>query len=229
MTILRRFNDKVAERLPVALRLRDHWLIGLMALLQHSLTYGLILSGLLTAVILASLIWNPAVAVGAGTPDNRARDGLPQARTLRQARVFLLPFVLLAVIGTLMAAVVTLPAAGLTPTFSTVFVSTFLIAFVFNLFDLLVIDWLVVVTWHPRWFTPPGEAGSREYGFHFRGFLKGLGFCPRRRAAHRRHQQQHSRAALAAQRALKAVRGQEGACKGAPHCIARQGGSKSYG
>jgi hypothetical protein len=104
---------------------------------------------------------------------------MPVTDPKRQRKQLALP-VLLVMVGTLTAAVWTLPAAGITPGFGTVFACAFLVAFVFNLFDLLVIDWLLVVAWHPSWFIPPGtegDAANRSYLFHFKGFLKGLGFC----------------------------------------------------
>jgi hypothetical protein len=50
---------------------------------------------------------------------------------------------------------------------------------VFNLFDLLILDWLFFCTIQPRSMVLPGTegmAGYRNYRFHFIGFLKGLGF-----------------------------------------------------
>ena len=76
--------------------------------------------------------------------------------------------------------VAAMPGAGLTPTFATVFAAAFVAAFTFNLIDLLILDWLVFVTWRPRVIVLPGTeglAGYGDYGFHFRGFLKGLVFC----------------------------------------------------
>ena len=146
-----------------------------MALLLHSLLYGLILSALLIGVLIAfALLQNAARATTALAP------GAPPAAAPRSERKLLLLPVLLAFVGTLTAAVWAMPSAGLTPTFATVFAVGFLVAFVFNLVDLLVIDWLLVVAWHPRWFVPPGtqgDAANRDYRFHFKGFLKGLGFC----------------------------------------------------
>jgi hypothetical protein len=150
-----------------------------MALLQHSLIYGLILSALLLSVILAGVLLKPAVPASASPSGVPALGRTPEADTRRERKRLAVP-VLLAVLGTLTAAVWTLPAAGLTPGFGTVFALGFLVAFVFNLFDLLVIDWLLIVAWHPRWFVPPGTEGgaaNRIYRFHFIGFLKGLGFC----------------------------------------------------
>jgi hypothetical protein len=51
--------------------------------------------------------------------------------------------------------------------------------FVFNLFDLLILDWLLFCTIQPRSMILPGTeglAGYRDYRFHVIGFFKGLGF-----------------------------------------------------
>lgn len=150
-----------------------------MALLQHSLIYGLILTALLMVIMLASLAWNPAIWAGDYPPDIKARFGPLDARTQRQRWIVAAPFFLL-LIGVPTAAVLALPAAGVSLSFMTVAACAFGVVFVFNLFDLLVLDWLLFVTWQPRWIVLPGTAGMagyRDYGFHFRGFLIGLTLC----------------------------------------------------
>ncbi len=145
-----------------------------MILIQHSLIFGLLLSALLMGVLFAARLLMPAVPAGGPPP-----VGTPEANERRQRKKLLAP-VLLVIVGTLTAAVWALPSTGLAVTFGTVFTCAFLVAFVFNLVDLLLIDWLLVVAWHPRWFIPPGTTGAaanRSYSFHFKGFLKGLGFC----------------------------------------------------
>jgi uncharacterized membrane protein AbrB (regulator of aidB expression) len=145
-----------------------------MPLLQHSLLYGLILSVLLLAVIVASALLQRANRPATAPADGQAAASDPQL----QRKALAVP-VLLVMVGALAAAVWSLPSTGLTPTFGTVFICAFLVAFVFNVFDLLVIDWLLVVAWHPAWFIPPGtegDAANRDIRFHFKGFLKGLGF-----------------------------------------------------
>ena len=150
-----------------------------MPLLLHSLLYGLILSALITGVFVTFALWQSAARASAGPADAPAPVATPAAGRRSERKFLALP-ILLAIVGTLSAAVWAMPAAGLTPGFGTVFAVGFLVAFVFNLVDLLVIDWLLVVAWHPRWFAPPGAEGdgaNRDYLFHFKGFLKGLGFC----------------------------------------------------
>ena len=46
----------------------------------------------------------------------------------------------------------------------------------FNLWDLIILDWLVVCTLTPKFIIIPGTAGNKgykNYWFHFSGFLKG--------------------------------------------------------
>lgn len=54
---------------------------------------------------------------------------------------------------------------------------------IFNLVDLILIDWAIVVWWQPEWSLIPGIAYSEipkaaQYRFHFLGFLKGLVIVP---------------------------------------------------
>jgi hypothetical protein len=50
---------------------------------------------------------------------------------------------------------------------------------VFNIVDWLLLDWLMFCTLTPRFLVIPGTEGMsayKDYGFHFRGFLKGCVF-----------------------------------------------------
>jgi hypothetical protein len=49
----------------------------------------------------------------------------------------------------------------------------------FNLWDWLIVDWLVICAITPAWVVIPGTArhpAYQDYRFHFRGFLKGIPF-----------------------------------------------------
>ena len=149
-----------------------------MALLQHSLLYGLILSAGIIVIMVVSYAWKPAVWADDYPPDIRARVGPMDAHTKRLKLVVAIPFFAF-IIAVLVAAVRALPA-GLTPNFATVFATAFLIVLVFNAVDLIVLDWLYFIVWQPRWLILPGTeglAGYRDLGFHVRGFFVGLGFC----------------------------------------------------
>jgi hypothetical protein len=59
--------------------------------------------------------------------------------------------------------------------FLTAFVHLFVMFSLFNLVDLLILDWPLVAM-RPSFIVLPGTeglAGYRDYGFHFRGFLIG--------------------------------------------------------
>jgi hypothetical protein len=53
------------------------------------------------------------------------------------------------------------------------------VMWVFNIVDWLILDWLKFCTLTPRFVIIPGSEGMAEYkdyGFHFRGFIKGTPF-----------------------------------------------------
>ena len=57
-----------------------------------------------------------------------------------------------------------------------VFLHTLVMMLVWDVFNLLVLDWLVFCTLRPAWIVLPGSEGHpgyRDYRYHWRGFLKG--------------------------------------------------------
>jgi len=51
---------------------------------------------------------------------------------------------------------------------------------IWNLFDLLVFDWLIFCKINPRFMILPGTKGNpayQDYRYHFIGFLKGTILC----------------------------------------------------
>ena len=56
------------------------------------------------------------------------------------------------------------------------FLNTFGVVFIFNLVDLLLLDWLMFCFITPSFVIIPGTEGMKgykDYGYHFRAFLKG--------------------------------------------------------
>lgn len=151
-------------------------MLPLNVLLQHSLFYGAILSVLMTALILGTLYWRPLMWSSDAPPDVRAAAP-PMTDADRRAKKIGGVATLLLLAGVFGAAVVALRRlGGGAPSFGDVALSTFLIFMVFNLVDLLLIDWLLVVRLRPNFVVLPGTAhlaGYDDYGFHFRAFLKG--------------------------------------------------------
>jgi hypothetical protein len=63
--------------------------------------------------------------------------------------------------------------------FWALFLHAFGVVWAFNVWDWLVLDWLLFCTITPKWFVIPGSEGHpayKDYAFHFRGFLIGTGF-----------------------------------------------------
>jgi len=52
----------------------------------------------------------------------------------------------------------------------------FIVCMSWNVFDLIVMDWIIFCTWQPKYIVLPGSEGNKaykDYKFHFVGFLKG--------------------------------------------------------
>ena len=148
-------------------------------LIGRALTWGLGLSLVLVTIMITSGLVAPDMWVGDYPPDIREKYGpmSPRARRLRPYVAILvfaaflgIPFVGLLHTGAILGELPFLPAL----------VFSFLALLVFNVFDLLILDWLVFCSIQPSITVLPGTdgmAGYRDYRFHFIGFLKGLGFC----------------------------------------------------
>lgn len=145
-------------------------------LFQHSLSFGVILSVLSSTVLLVSAYLYPESMVDDYPADIRAKYGPMSEKAKRHKRLVGLPFAIV-LIGILVISIMTLRnVLGGELTFTAVFTSLFIILLTFNLVDLLIIDWLIFNTIKPRFIVLPGTegmAGYRNYGFHFRAFLKG--------------------------------------------------------
>lgn len=147
---------------------------------QHGILYGLVLSVLFTLLLLGAVFMNVEIMQNDYPPDVKKAYGAEKnPRTRVQRRVFSLLF-LAALFGVLCYSMVNLRQS--TPVefnFLTLFVLVFIEIFTFNLWDLLVIDWLIFNTLQPKFIFLPGTegmAGYKDYYFHFRGFLTGIAF-----------------------------------------------------
>jgi hypothetical protein len=156
-----------------------HYPAAMNELVQHSLLYGVLLSGVLTVIILGSLRYNPEIWLHRYPKPVLERYG--QARNPRSERqrlgvtlLFLVADLALPLLGLLHFEA----ATGHQLSYREAFLSTYLMFFVFNLVDLLLIDWGVLVLLSPRWARLPGteeEPSYQSYGMHLRGFVSGLG------------------------------------------------------
>jgi hypothetical protein len=147
--------------------------------LNSALVCGVVLSVVLTVIMIISASIAPDMWVGDYPPDIKERFGPMSDRASR-----IRPYVA----AVFFLALLTIPLIGLFSLQSTLRPISFLAALafsslvllVFNVFDLLVLDWLLFCTIQPRPMVLAGTEGMaayRDYRFHFVGFLKGLGFC----------------------------------------------------
>ena len=98
----------------------------------------------------------------------------------RQSTWLGLPFILVLFVFPIYSTFVYQARAGGGAGFLLLWLHAFGIAFAFNLWDWLVLDWLVFCTITPKRFVIPGSEGHpayKDYFFHFRGFLIGTVFC----------------------------------------------------
>ena len=145
--------------------------------LQNGLLYGAILSLALSLLIIASLYVNAEMWLGDYPPDIQERYGEMGQKAKSQRIVVGLLFFLVAIAVIVISTFQLTEAVGENLQFLDVFLNTSIMLLLFNLVDLLILDWLIFVTVQPRFIVLPGTegmAGYDDYRFHFVGFLKGL-------------------------------------------------------
>lgn len=145
--------------------------MSLFTLFQHSVFYGLLLSLGMSVLIIGALRYNPELMLRSYPPDIKAKYGPARPETTRQRKFLMLPLLalLIVVFGSAVAQLQPL-------TFTNAFLCAFLVLMTFNLYDLIVLDWLMFGLFLPKWAILPGTegmAGYSDYSFAFKGFLKG--------------------------------------------------------
>ena len=146
---------------------------------QTGFIYGIVFSLLFSALLLVMIRINPEGMLDGLPPDIKTRYGPVSEKTQRQRKPFVLLFFLI-MIGVPLLSIrrYDLLTIGV-PTFIELFVNVFIIFMIFNVVDLLILDWLVICTLTPKFIVLPGTeglSGYKDYGFHFHGFLKGIVF-----------------------------------------------------
>jgi len=149
--------------------------LAFWSIVRQALLYGVILSAVLFTLTLGVTRINPEIMLNDYPPDIKAKYGPMSERSKRQR----LPVALVLIV--VLVGIVVWSFQGLSPAgelgFVTAFIHLFVMFFVFNLLDWLVLDWLIVVAIRPSFIILPGTeglAGYADYGFHFRGFLIGM-------------------------------------------------------
>ena len=148
-------------------------------LFYYALIFGLALSLVLTMITIVSGAIALDMFVGDYPPDIQQKFG-PMSPRAARLRPFIASILFLTILVIPITGLFALQAEVLSIPFLPALVFSILTLLVFNIYDLIVLDWIFFCTIQPRSMVLPGTegmAGYRDYRFHFIGFLKGLGFC----------------------------------------------------
>ena len=137
---------------------------------------GAIISALASIVLLVTLCINPRLSLQ--DYPQEIQDAVPPKTPegKRLATIIGVAFLLVLSVGPLISTLTLKHQAGDATTFRGLWIHAAVVAFCFNLVDLLILDWLIFCAITPRFVVVPGTAGMgayKDYGFHFRGFLIG--------------------------------------------------------
>ena len=144
-----------------------------MQVLAAILPYGLLLSVLFSAIILAMVLVNPRLMLQDYPKDIQAEVPPKTSAEKRQTFYWGLP-VWVFLLGCPTVAALWVKAAN--GNALEIFLTAFGVLFLSNLVDWLILDWLIFCTITPTFVVLPGTegmAGYKNYGMHFRGFLIG--------------------------------------------------------
>jgi hypothetical protein len=129
----------------------------------------------LCAFILGSMLLNRELWLNDYPPDIKAKVGPMSAKARKQGSLLAIPLLLIMVGGVIWSTVRLKQQNEGTLSFTDAYWHTAGMVMSFWLSDLLVIDWLIGVTWTPTFIVLPGTegmAGYKDYGFHLRAHLR---------------------------------------------------------
>ena len=150
--------------------------LGRQVSVKHAATDGALLSGVLGALILGSLYYNAEIWHQDYPPEVREKAGPMSPAAKRQRAVLAVPLFLTA-LGVPVYSNLKLKRRNRGDlSFSSTFVNAYAVGQTWNIFDLLVIDYLLYKL-RPDFAVLPGTGGMAAYddfSFSGKGFLKGL-------------------------------------------------------
>lgn len=152
--------------------------MNIMQLIQLGVLWGTVFGVVFSVAMLIIARINAEMILNDYPPDVRAKFGPMSERTRKQANLASLP--LLATLGlVVILGLGQLRNATGELTFMNTLVVTMLIFQTWNLIDLVLLDWFLLMTLKPRFMILPGTegmAGYNDHMFHFRKFLNGIVF-----------------------------------------------------
>jgi hypothetical protein len=145
---------------------------------KRIVTDGSILSMLVGLLVVGSMYYNADIFHDDYPPDIQEKAGPMSEKAKRQRRFVAFPLLLL-VFGMPIYSNLKLKKQNQgNLSFLAAFLNAYAVSAFFNLFDLLVLDYLVMIGLQPDFVVLPGTEGMasyHDYFFPFIGFLKGLG------------------------------------------------------
>ena len=138
---------------------------------QHLLKNGSLINGGLAAVIFSSLYVNPMIWAHDAPPDIREKAGPKDTKTKWQTMLFGIPLMLILFGGVVRSNQQLKRQLGGNLPFKLAYWQAYGLLLYFWLFDLVIIDWLCLVTLKPSFAIIPGTegmAGYDDYAFHLR-------------------------------------------------------------
>ena len=152
--------------------------MSILQLLQLGAIWGVVFGVVFNSAMLIIGRINAEMILNDYPPDIRAKYGVMNEVTRKQANLMTLP--LLATLGLVVALGLgqLREISGALTFVETLIVSTVIFQ-MWNLLDLVLLDWLLLMTLKPKFMILPGTegmAGYRDYKFHFRKFLNGILF-----------------------------------------------------
>jgi hypothetical protein len=147
-------------------------------LIRFGSLWGLIFGAVFCAATLIIGSVNAALLLNDYPADVRAAFGPMSPSLRRQAQIASLPL-LIALLLVIVLALAQLRNVTGELAWLPTFIVLAVIFQVWNLVDLLVLDWFLLMTLKPRFMILPGTeglAGYRDFAFHFRKFLNGILF-----------------------------------------------------
>ena len=137
---------------------------------------GALLSILASLSIFSILRFNPRLFLQDYPDEIQAMVPPKTDLEKRQSLISGIPFLLILLAVPFFSTLVLKRQSGEMISFFSLFFNAFGVAFLFNLVDLLVLDWLMFCFITPSFLVIPGTEGMQEYkdyGYHFRAFLIG--------------------------------------------------------
>ncbi len=137
---------------------------------------GAILSLIASLLITVSLHINPRMWLQDYPKDIQDRVPPKTKREERQSLVVGIPFLIVLVAVPFISTLTLKRQSGGDVSFLQLFLNTFGVVFVFNLVDLLLLDWLMFCTITPKFLVIPGTEGLegyKDYYYHFKASLIG--------------------------------------------------------